>query len=112
MWLAAAPSSISVVDIGIPLCSLVLSTLIFSRLKSDVQIENRGISGKKKIIICSIPRNQTDRALLPPEWCPKALYAHIICFHSHMTAIFAFTLAAVNFDQSGLTSMLVIREHI
>lgn len=33
-------------------------------------------------------------------------------FHLHVTAIFAFTLAAMNFDQSGLTNMLVIREHI
>lgn len=46
--LTAAPSSIAVVDIGTPLCSLVPSTLIFSRLKSDVQIENRSISEKKK----------------------------------------------------------------
>lgn len=33
-------------------------------------------------------------------------------FHSHVTAIFAFALAVMNSDQSGLTKVLVIRDCI
>lgn len=85
------PSSISVVDIGIPLCSLVLSTLIFSIIKSDVQIENRGISEKKKnyLMFYTLKSNPctclSHRVLLPPEWCPKALQAHTVWSHSLYT---------------------------